>query len=391
MLSNRKLIILGLMALPLVYTSCGNKQAQQQQQGATQEPKPYQVVELEKRSTTLYADYPAKLRGVQDIDIRPKIDGYVEQVYVDEGQAVRAGQLLFKISNPQFAQDVNNTLAAIKSAEAAVATARLQVQKTMPLVEQDIISPYELENAKLNLQAKEAALAQARAMHKNAQINQGYTNVHSPVNGLVGTIPYRIGSYVNAATQQPLTTVSDISKVYAYFSMNEKQHLDFFANTPGSTTEQKLKELPPVSLILSNADEYPLKGKLESISGQASTQTGSFNVRATFANPDRLLRSGVSATVRIPTEIHNAIIIPQKATTELQDKRLAYIVGDSNKVKAVPVKVRAVPGGQFFVVDEGLNESDKLIVEGIGILTEGTAIKPVPISVDSALKILPKR
>lgn len=388
-LINGSLIITGLVAMPLLFTACSGKT--NEQKGSDQGPKPYNVVQLEKTSVTLHADYPAKLQGVQDIDIRPKIDGYIEKVYVDEGQAVRAGQVLFSINNPQFAQDVNNTRAAIASAEAAVATAQLQVQKTQPLVDQNIISPYELETAKLNLRAREAALAQAKAVYYNSQTNLGYTTVSSPVNGLVGTIPYRVGSYVNASTPMPLTTVSDVSKIYAYFSMNEKQQLDFYVNTPGTSTQQKLKELPAVSLLLSNSEEYPEKGKLESISGQANTQTGSFNVRASFSNAQGLLRSGSSATVRIPTFVSNAIIVPQKATTELQDKRLAYIVGDSNKVKAVPIKVREVPGGQFFVVDEGLTESDKLIVEGIGIITEGTVIKPTLIPMDSAMKAFQKK
>jgi membrane fusion protein (multidrug efflux system) len=382
--------LIPLSSISLFFYACGSNDKAGQNQGP-HEPKAYKVVELAKQSTELFTDFPAKLQGIQDIDIRPKIDGYIEKVMVDEGQAVRAGQVLFTINNPQFAQDANNTRAAIASAEAAVATAQLQVQKTKPLVDQDIISPYELETAKLNLKAKEAALAQARAVYKNSQTNLAYTTVTSPVNGLVGTIPYRVGSYVNAATQMPLTTVSDVSKVYAYFSMNEKQQLDFYINTPGASTQQKLKELPAVQLILSNGETYSEKGKVESISGQVNAQTGSFNVRATFSNAQGLLRSGNSATVRIPTYVSNAIIIPQKATTELQDKRLAYVVADSNKVKAVPIKVRPVPGGKYFVVDEGLNESDKLIVEGIGILTEGTVIKPTLIPVDSAINAFERR
>lgn len=378
--------LIPLTSISVLFYACGNNDKAGQNQAGQQEPKAYNVVALTHQSTELFADYPAKLQGIQDIDIRPKIDGYIEKVMVDEGQSVRAGQILFTINNPQFAQDANNTRAAIASAEAAVASARLQVQKTQPLVDQDIISPYELETAKLNLKAKEAALIQARAVYNNAQTNLAYTTVTSPVNGLVGTIPFRVGSYVNAATQMPLTTVSDVSKVYAYFSMNEKQQLDFYINTPGSSTQQKLRELPAVQLILSNGETYMDKGKVESISGQANVQTGSFNVRATFSNAQGLLRSGSSATVRIPTYVSNAILIPQKATTELQDKRLAYVVADSNKVKAIPIKVRPVPGGKFFVVDEGLKQNDQLIVEGIGILTEGTVIKPTLISVDSAMK-----
>lgn len=346
----------------------------------------YKVIQLQKREATLYAEYPAKLQGIQDIDIRPKIDGYIENVLVDEGQEVKQGQALFTIHNPQYGQDVDNTLAAIKSAEAAVATAKLQVQKTQPLVDQEIISAYELENAKLNLNAKEAALAQARALHNNAKTNVGYTKVTSPVNGVIGLLPYRVGSYVNSVTAQPLTTVSNISTIYAYFSINEKTLLDLSASNNNGNFQTMIKGMPAVDLILSNGELYPMKGKIETFSGQVNTQTGSFNVRASFKNEAKILRSGSSATIKIPTLVSNAIIIPQSATTELQNKRLAYIVGSDNKVKAVPVTVRPVPGGQFFVVDSGLTEADKLIVEGIGILTEGTTINPSLIAADSFLK-----
>lgn len=347
----------------------------------------YNVIALKKNTATLYEEYPARLQGIQDIDIRPKIDGYIEKVLVDEGQEVRRGQALFTINNPQFGQEVNNTLAAIKSAEAAVATAQLQVQKTQPLVEQEIISAYELENAKLNLKAKEASLAQAKAIHNNAKTNQGYTTVTSPVNGVVGLLPYRVGSYVNSATAQPLTTISDISTVYAYFSINEKTQLSLINQSATDNIQQMIKNLPPVEMLLSNGNLYNEKGKIETFSGQVNTQTGSFNVRASFKNAEKILRSGSSVTVRIPTMVTNAIIIPQNATTELQNKRLAYILDSENKVKAVPIIVRAVPGGQYFVVDSGLSENDKLIVEGIGILTEGTLIQPNLINTDSVLKL----
>lgn len=348
---------------------------------------PYKVISLKRSNATLYAEYPAQLQGVQDIDIRPKIDGYIEAVHVDEGAEVKAGQKLFTINNPQYAQDVNNASAAIASAEAAVAAAQLQVKKTQPLVAQDIISPFELENAQLNLKAQQANLAQRRAAYNNAKINQGYTVVTSPVSGVVGTLPYRIGSYVNSATAQPLTTVSDISKVYAYFSINEKQQLSFVAENEGGTFQEKINQMPPVSLILSNGDVYPENGKVQTFSGQVNSTTGSFNVRAVFPNAERLLRSGSSASIRIPTQVNNAIIIPQFATTELQNKRMAYIVGEDNKVKAVVVKVRPIPGGKYFVVDEGLTEKDQLIIEGIGIITEGTPIKPQPTNADSVMNL----
>ncbi len=347
---------------------------------------PYKTIELQSTTTTLYASYPAKLQGKMDIDIRSKIDGYIEKVHVEEGQEVKKGQVLFTINNPQFAQDVNNAKAAIASAEAAVAVAQMQVKKTQPLVDQGIISHYELEAARLELRAKEAALSQAKAMYNNSKINLAYTIIESPVDGIVGLLPYRVGSYVNSATAQPLTTVSDISTIYAYFSVPEKQQL---AMADGLDTEasfqSKIKNIPAIDLILSNGELYPTKGTIESFSGQVNELTGAFNVRASFLNNNKLLRSGASATVRVPTAVNNALLIPQSATTELQNKRLAYIVGDSNKVKSVVIVVRPVPGGTYFVVDEGLSVKDKVIVEGIGILAEGTQIQPQIISLDSAL------
>lgn len=362
--------ILTATTLVGLIASCGGKQ----QEGPPKPVGTYKVISLEKTNTTLLAEYPASLEGMMDIDIRPKIDGYIEQILVDEGQEVKKGDVLFRISNPQFSQDMQGLAAAVAAAESAVSTAELQVQKTKPLVDQGIISAFELKNVELALQARKADLLRAKAQYSNAVTNVGYTTIKSPVSGMVGTIPYRIGSYVNSATAQPLTRVSDISTIYAYFSISEKQQLDIVAEIEGKTFQEKIAKIPLVNLVLSNGKPYPQQGKIETFSGQVNTQTGAFNVRASFPNVDKLLRSGNSATIQVPAHLENVLIIPQKATVELQDKRMAYILAD-NKVKAVPVKVRAVPGGKFFVVDEGLSENDQLIIEGIGILTEGTEIK----------------
>lgn len=345
----------------------------------------YQVIELKRTTATLFSEYPANIQGVYDIDIRPKIDGYIDEIAVEEGQEVKKGQLLFRISNPGYGQDVENNLANIASAEAAVSAAELQVQKTKPLVEEGIISAYELRNAELNLKAKKAVLQQARAAYNNAKINQNYTTITSPVNGVVGNLPYKIGSYVNSNTAQPLTRVSDISKVYAYFSINEKVQMEIFDKVAGKNFQEKVKNIPSISLYLSNGSQYEKQGKIETFSGQINSQTGSFNVRAVFENDNRILRSGSSATIKIPATVESAIVIPQKATVEMQDKRLAYIVNANNQVEAVPVRVREIPGGQYFLVDEGLKPGQKLIIEGIGIVSEGTLIVPKVVASDSVL------
>jgi membrane fusion protein (multidrug efflux system) len=361
--------------------SCGSKDKPTEQGKVA----PYKVIDISETSATLYAEFPARLKGAVDVDIRPKIDGYIEKMWVDEGQEVHRGQTLFTINNPQYAQSVNSAKAAISSAKAALAAAELQLQKTKPLVEQNIISKFELESAELNVKSAKAALEQAQANYNNAQINLGYTTVTSPVDGIVGLLPYRIGSYVNSATAEPLTTISDISKVYAYFAINEKTQLALAEQHGAVNFNAKIKQLPDVELTLSNNEPYPLKGKIETFSGQVNAQTGAYNVRAVFNNPNRLLRSGSSAVVKLPTQVEQAILIPQFATTELQNKKLAYIVSDSNTVKAVNIKYREVPGGKYYVVDSGLSLGQKLIVEGIGILTEGTKIDPSPTSLDSVI------
>lgn len=362
--------------------ACGNKQDAPQQRP----PQEYKVLQIQKQSSTLVAEYPAKLEGITDIDIRPKIDGYVDQIFVYEGQEVKKGQLLMKISNPQYAQDVQGLAAAVASAESAVATAELQVEKTKPLVNKGIISAFELRNVELALQARQADLLRAKAQYNNALTNVGYTSVKAPSDGVIGTLPYKVGSYVNSATAQPLTRVSDIRTVYAYFSVNEKQQLDIVMNTEGASFQDKIAKIPSVSLLMSNGTKFEKEGKIETFSGLANVQTGSFNVRASFPNPNKILRSGGSAIVQIPTYIADAIVIPQKATMELQDKRMAYILEKDNKVKAVPIVVRAVPGGEFFVVDEGLSTDDLILLEGVGIIADGTEVVPVKTTLEDLKK-----
>lgn len=364
----------------LFTVSCSGKKENNQ---AAKGPASYKVIAVSVDSATLQTDYPALLRGEQDIEIRPKIDGYIESIFVTEGAVVRKGQPLFKIRNPQYEQDVRSATAAISSVEAEIAAAQLQVTKVRPLVEQDIISKFELESAELNLRARKAALEQAQAALTNAKTNLGYTTLNSPVSGMVGELPYKLGSYVNSGTAQPLTVISNIERIYAYFSLNEKQQLEFARNAAGGTFQQKIAQLPPVTLIMPDGTEYGEKGRIETISGQVSTQTGSYNVRAGFPNSSGLLRSGNSATVRIYSEEPDVILIPQKTTFELQGKKFVYIIGTDSTLAPTEISVRPVPGGQQYIVDKGLEPGQTILLEGVGILTTGTKIAPDKVSTDS--------
>lgn len=384
----RKSTLLLLASISLFFAACGS--GNKDNKAKNNEPQPYPVVEISAQNTALTTTYPAMLEGQQNVDIRPKVDGFIEKIYVDEGATVRKGQPLFAINAPQYEQAVRTTSAAIKSAEAEVSSAQLQYDKTKPLVDKDIISKFELENAGLTLTAKKAALAQAKAALANAKTNLGYTLVTSPTNGVIGNIPYKVGALVSSSSSMPLTTISNIAKVYAYFSLNEKQLLTIARDYQGATLEAKIKQIPEVSLVLADDTNYPIKGKIETVSGQINTQTGSSSLRATFNNPTGLLRSGSSATILIPQNIENALLIPQKSTTDIQGQKFVYVVTDSNTVVNKAIEVMVVTKGNFYVVTKGLKSGDKIVVEGFASLKDGSKIKPNILSRDSVFVALKK-
>ena len=248
-----------LAALSLVLlASCGSEEAPAPVGGI----KPHQVLTIEQQNTTIETTYPAILEGIENVDIRPKIDGFVEKIAVDEGQFVKKGQLLFTISAPQYEQLVRTARAAVKSAEAGVSVDRLQVQKTKSLVDKNIVNKYELQEADLALQTRLAELAQAEANLVNANVNLGYTRISSPVDGVIGSLTFKPGSLVSGNMTKPLTTVSNITNIYAYFSMNEKQLLEFIRNTKGADLKAKIANTPQVSLVLSDGSIYPEKGTI---------------------------------------------------------------------------------------------------------------------------------
>ncbi len=350
---------------------------------AQSEIKDFKVLTLSPRKVKVNADFPATIQGQQIIEIRPKIDGYIDAIYVKEGASVKKGQLLFRISNPQYEQEVITANASIKSAEADVDAAKMQIAKVKPLVEKEIISKFELESAQYALKSKEAALAQAKAALINAQTNLGYTLLRSPANGVIGTIPYKVGALVNSTNAEPLTSLSNIGNVFAYYSLNEKQLLQYFSSTAGSTIQEKINNMLPATLVLADGSLYPEKGKIEMASGMISTETGTATFKAIFENPLGIIRSGASATVRIPTIVDSALVVPQSATYELQDKRLVYILGKDNKVSSIAITVIPSDNGQYFIITGGLKPGDTLILEGLIGLKDNTQIIPKQANVDS--------
>lgn len=365
---------LSILAASLIIASCGKNDKSAQAGGAPQ-IKEYKTVTLQPESATLNSDFPASIQGQQNIEIRPRVEGYIDKIFVDEGAVVKAGQPLFKISAPEYEQQVRTATASIKSAQAEVSSAKLAVNKVKPLVEKGIISKYDLESAQYTYESAMASLAQANAALVNAKVNLGYTTVTSPVNGVVGSIPFRLGSLVSSNTAEPLTTVSSIGNVYAYFAMNEKVLLNFTKDAGGSLN-QKIKSMPEVSLVLSDGSTYNQKGKIETVNGLINTETGTVNFRARFPNPKGVIRSGSSTTVQIPNFVKDAIIIPQSATFELQDKMFAVVVGKDKKTRNANITVLDNSAGNYYVVTSGLKPGDEIVLEGVASLKEGTEIKP---------------
>ncbi|MDR0802962.1 efflux RND transporter periplasmic adaptor subunit [Fluviicola sp.] len=362
-----------LATLSLIFlTSCGSKE---EAPAAASVIKTYQVLEAEPRSTTVQTDYPATIEGIENVEIRPKVDGFVDKILVDEGQFVKKGQLLFTISAPQYEQQVRTAKAAVKSAEASVSNARLQVEKTKALVDKSIVNKYELQEADLTLQTRLADLAQAEANLVNADVNFGYTKITSPVDGIIGSITFKTGSLVSGTTAKPLTTVSNIGKIYTYFSLNEKQLLEFIRNTQGSSFDQKVAHFPEVSLLLADGSVYPEKGKIESVNGLINPQTGAARIRATFSNKLNLLRSGGSAQVLIPQEIDNGFLIPQRAISDIQGKKFAFVTGQDGTVHSINVEMMEATSGHFFIVTKGLKKGDLVILEGVQFLKDGMKVK----------------
>jgi membrane fusion protein, multidrug efflux system len=365
--------------------ACGNKNQSAKANPASLSGgvKSYGVITLTPRKTVLYSDFPATIQGQQNVEIRPKIDGYMEALYTDEGSVVKKGQLLFRISAPLYEQGVRTAEANLQIAQSDLNAAQMQVNKVKPLVDKNIVSNYELQAAVYTEQSKQAALAQARATLINARTNLSYATIYSPADGVIGLIPFKIGSLVTSTTTQPLTTVSNIRKIFVYFSINEKQELDFLTQTKGKTLEKKLATLPPVTLLLANGAAFDQTGKIETIGGLVNLSTGSVAFRATFPNPAGVIRSGGSATVQIPNTIDSALLVPQSATYQIQGKLFVYVTGADNTVHSTAIQVNSNTSGHSYVVQKGLRYGDKIVVEGVGNLREGLPIQPRLVNEDS--------
>jgi membrane fusion protein (multidrug efflux system) len=339
-------------------------------------------------TATTFQEFPSTVEGTVNVEIRPQVDGYLDKIYVDEGAYVTKGQPLFKINDNSYSEQVNNAKANIEAAKANVEKAAIELNRIKPLVQNKVISEVQLKSAQAAYDAAKAQLAQAQAGANNAGINLGYTLIKAPVSGYIGRIPFKTGSLVGRNETQPLTVLSDIRNVYAYFSMSEADFLQFTALSKGTTINDKIRELPPVELQLADNSIYPAKGKIELVEGQFDKTMGTISFRAVFPNPNGLLRSGNTGKIRIPHTNAGVLAVPQQSTFELQDKVFVFALGDSNKVVSKPIVV----GGKttnYYLVNTGLKPGEKIVFTGVDRLHDGTVIQPQALPTDSVLRSMP--
>lgn len=357
----------------VVLTSCGSKSNKMGEASND-----FAVETIQTTTADLKTSYSATIKGMQDIEIRPKVSGYLVKLLVDEGATVRKGQPLFLIDSEQYRATVKAAKAQIRVCRANIATQKLTVDNKRMLFKQNIISSYDLKMAENTLASYEAQLAAAEAQLQSAQDNLRWCTVTSPADGVVGSIPYRVGSLVSGQSAEALTTVSNISKMYVYFSMTEKQLLALTREAGG--VNAAIKKMPAVSLVLSDGTTYSQSGTISTVSGVIDPSTGSVQMRATFDNAQHILRSGGTGSILIPTHASDAIMVPQSATFDVQDKKFVYVVNADKTVATREITVLPQNNGQTYVVASGLRAGERIVVDGVNQLKNGQKINPITLA-----------
>ena len=360
---------IAIIALAMTLVACGG--SKKDMPAASND---FPVVQVTTTSADLSTSYPATIKGMQDIEIHPKVSGHITRVLVDEGATVRAGQTLFQIDATQYKAQVAQCEAQIRVIKSNIATQELTLQNKEMLLSKQIISQYDYDLVVNQIKTLRAQLDQAQAGLQAASDQLRFCNVTSPSAGVVGSIPYRVGSLVGPSTSQPLTTVSNISQMYVYFSMTEKQLLGI---TSQGTVSQAIQAMPAVELVMADGNVYPQKGAVTAISGVIDQNTGAVQMRATFDNAGHILRSGGTGSIKMPVHAENVIMIPQKATYEIQNKKFVYVVGADNVVKSREIEVLVQNDGNNYIVTNGLKAGERIVVEGVTQLKNGTKINPI--------------
>lgn len=361
-----------LIVTTLLFSACG---AGEGQQGQPVKLRKVSVMTVEATSATINTDYPARIEGKVNVDIRSQADGYIERIFVDEGTYVKAGQSLFKINDRPLVEQLNTAKAVLNAAKASLTTATLEVEKYQELSKNNVVSDFQLRASKAAYENAKATVAQSAAAVESARINLEFALIKAPVSGYIGRIPKRIGNLVTKNDAQPLTTLSDVQEVYAYFSMTEKDFLRFTTQNPATNFKDKVASMPPVQLLLANGNPYLHAGKIQMIDGQFDNATGAITVRAIFNNAEGILRSGNTGRLVLPEHFTNVILVPVLATLDVQNKIFVYRLTKDNHTERIAIEITGKSGDNYLVTG-GLKSGDKILTKDINLIQEGEQIIP---------------
>jgi membrane fusion protein (multidrug efflux system) len=376
----KKLQIYAIYGVILFLAACAGKDL-----NAPAPPPSLPVIKISSGAATTWLEYPTSIEGATDIEIRPQVSGYLEKIYVEEGAYVAQGQPLFRINSREYNEFSNSASASVQSAKASVEKAQVDYDRLKPLVENKVIAEVQLKTAKANLDVAKAVYAQTVSSKGSAEITVGYTLITAPVSGYIGHIPFKQGSIIGKGELLPLTVLSEVNTVHAYFSMSEADFLSFISSYEGRSTEEKIKNIPAVELQLPDNTIYATKGKIELVQGQFDRSSGTISFRAVFPNTEKLLRSGITGKIRIPSLHQDQLMVPQESTYELQDKIFVFALGDSNKVISKQIAISGKSGNNY-LVNKGLINGERIVYSGIQRLRDGAIITPQNMSADSVLQ-----
>jgi membrane fusion protein (multidrug efflux system) len=357
-----------LVAVFLLMESCQEKEVKD-------EGLPLPVMTLKEEKAAKSFQYLASIEGVENVGIRPQVDGILEEIYVDEGDFVEKGQPLFKINSQPYEEDLKNAMANVKVERAKLRKAKTEIDRIQPLIDNEVISAVRMETAKADYEVAQSSLDRAQAEAANMRIKLEFTTINAPVSGFIGRIPKSIGNVVKKTDDEPLTVLSNIKDVYVYFSMSESDYL-YYERLKGDSTSKKMNN--EVKLVLSDGSEYERTGVIDANSGQIDKSTGSINLRAKFDNPDTLLRSGSTGKIIMEQIYPNAILIPQGATSTIQDKRFVFEFQEKDStVVRREIQIEGRTGKNYIVSAETLDPNDRIVVSGINKLTNGVKVNPM--------------
>ena len=356
-----------LMLLAVLLMACGGNQ------DAQEAPAEYPVISVSRSTIETTESYPATIQGRQVVELYPQVSGTISKLLVKEGERVKQGQVLFIIDQVPYQAALRTAAANVNAAQAQVDVAQLDYDSKVILFNEEVISEYDLAMANNTLAIAKAGLEQAKAQETNARNDLSYTEVKSPCNGVVGTLPYRAGALVGPSIPQPLTTVSDTEQMYVYFSLTEREMVSRMQQQ--GSFDKVAEAFPPVSIQMANGNNYSLQGKVESISGVVEKSTGALSARAVFPNPDGILLTGSTGRLIVPQTHKDVIVIPQTATYEIMNKTYVYKVVDGVAQSAI-ISVQSLSDGLNYIVISGLNVGDVIISEGAGYVREGMEIQP---------------